>query len=308
MLVKSIDSISFGRKQKELIFTIIFLILMFPLAVFSSVKEKIEPQPIGHFSVPTATQVGPLVSLGQIQVGKNALLPEFSGTYTKSHHGYTDVFLPNILYGILDELCIAAYIPFTPKSREKSFRSSGIEDIFLELEYAYFNKKAKNYALQATVVGDVAFPTGSSSKNPPTGYGSFSYLLGATFSYMSFNWYAFVSPGVQLTTKHHGTKFGNSYFYEWGFARYFECLSPKGWIFDLMVEFDGAYIEKNKNKGKINPDSGGNVIFVTPSVWLSSKRFILQWGIGFPLLQDLNGKQDKVLQSFSYNLAVSFQF
>lgn len=283
-------------------------LLLIPFFLFSDGKEKIEPFPVGNFSVPTATQIGPLVSLGQTLVGKNYLLPEFTGFYTKSHHGYTDELEPNIIYGILDELAVSLFVPFTPKSRERSSSSSGIEDILLQLEYAFYNKITKNYILQATVVGSVGFPTGSSSKKPPTGTGSFSYLLGATLSYLSSNWYAFLSPGAQLTTKHHGTKFGNSYLYQWGFARYINRLSPKGWAFDLMIEFDGAYLEKNKIHGKIDRNSGGNVIFVTPSLWLSSRRLIFEWGMGFPIVQDLNGHQDKVLYSIDYNLAVAFQF
>jgi hypothetical protein len=75
-----------------------------------------------------------------------------------------------------------------------------------------------------------------------------------------------------------------------------------------MIEFDGTYSEKNKIKGTTDPNSGGNVIFITPSIWLSSKRWIIQWGIGFPVIQNLNGHQNKIKYSIDYNLGVAFQF
>ncbi len=271
-------------------------------------KEKIEPLPIGNFSVPTISQIAPLVSFGQLLVGEKALLPQLSGAYAHGHKGYSDVIAPNVTYGIRDDLVVALFVPFTPKSRLDSSHSSGIEDIPLQFEYGFYSKSQRDYTLQATVVANVQFPTGSSEKNPPTGTGAFSYFLGSTYAYLSFNWYAYVSPGVHVTTTHHGTKFGNSYLYQWGFARYIKQLSPRGWIFDLMIEFDGTYAKKDKIHGVTDPNSGGNSIFVIPSIWLSSKRWILQWGVGFPIVQNLNGHQDKIQYLIAYNLGIAVQF
>lgn len=271
--------------------------------------EETEPLPIGNFSVPAVTQIAPLISFGQLLIGKHALLPQLVGSYTQAHHGYSNILGPNVIYGIRDNFSVFLSAPFNLKSRSGSSHSSGIEDMVLQLEYGYFSRSREDYSLQGSIVTNVQFPTGSSRKNPSTGNGSFSYFLGTTFAYLSQNWYAFASPGVNLTTTHHhGTKFGNSYLYQWGFARYIKQLSPPGWIFDLMIEFDGTYAEKDKIHGKVDPDSGGNTIFVTPSIWMSSKRFVLQWGIGFPIVQDLNGKQDKALYQIAYNFGVGFQF
>jgi len=271
-------------------------------------KETTEPLPIGNFSVPLITQIAPLVSFGQLLIGENALLPQLSGDYARGHKNYSDVIAPNVIYGIRNDLSVFFFVPFSPRSRSGSSHSSGIKDILLQTEYGFYNKSSSDYTFQATVVANIQFPTGSSSKNPPTGNGSFSYFLGTTYAYMSNNWYAFVSPGVNLTTRHHGTKIGNSYLYQCGFARYIDQLSPKGWIFDLMLEFDGTYTEKNKIHGATDPNSGGNVIFATPSIWLSSKRWVVQWGIGFPILQNLNGHQDKIKYSIDYNLGIAVQF
>jgi hypothetical protein len=277
-------------------------------SVLSVEEERVEPLPVGNFSVPEVTQIGPLISFGQLLIGKQALLPQLSGWNTQGHDSYSNVIAPNIVYGIRDDLSVWLFVPFNPRSRSGSSHSSGIEDIFLQMEYGYFNKTHLDYMLQATIVGNVQFPTGSSTKHPRTGNGAFAYFLGTTFVYLSQNWYAFVSPGVNLTTTHHSTKFGNSYLYQWGFARYIKPLSPPGWIFDLMVEFDGVYFEKDRIRGAINSNSGGNSIFITPSLWLSSKRWVLQWGVGFPLVQNLNGKQDKIKYSIAYTLGMGFQF
>ncbi len=271
-------------------------------------EEETERPPLGNFSVPSVTQMGPLVSFGQLVIGENAFLPEFSGTYAHSHDGYENVIAPHAVYGIRDDLSILAAFPFTLRSHSGSSHSSGIDDIFLQLEYAYFAKSARDHAVQGTLVGNIQFPTGSSSKDPPTGAGSYSYFMGTTFAFLSINWYAFASPGVNLTTTHHRTKFGNSYLYQAGLARYIKQLSPRGWIFDLMIEFDGIYQSKDKIHGINDPDSGGNTILATPSIWMSSKRWIIQWGISFPILQNLNGHQDKLRYAIDYNIGIGVQF
>jgi hypothetical protein len=230
------------------------------------------------------------------------------GIFTREHDGYANLIEPNVVYGILDDLSVFLTVPINLRSRSGSSHSSGIEDISLQLEYGFCSKTCLDYTLQATLVANVQFPSGSSSKDPPTGAGSFSYFLGTTFAYTSYNWYAFVSPGVDLTTTHHRTKFGNSYLYQWGFARYIKQLSPRGWIFDLMIEFDGTYSEKDKIHGSTDPNSGGNSIFVTPSIWLSSKRWILQWGMGFPIVQNLNGRQEKIKYLIAFNLGIAVRF
>ncbi len=287
---------------------ILLIFFLIPNLSYADQCAEEGPYPMGNFSVPLIAQIAPLISFGQLLIGKKALLPQLTGAYIRGHNSYDDVIIPNVIYGIRDNLSVSFFVPFIPRSRSGSSHSSGIEDIFLQCEYGFYNKSSSNYTLQATVVANLQFPTGSSSKNPPTGNGSFSYFLGATYACTSFNWYAFISPGVNLRATHHGTKSGNSYLYQWGLARYIESLSPRGWIFDLMIEFNGTYAEKDRVHGITDFNSGGNSIFVTPSIWLSSKRWIFQWGIGFPILQNLKGHQDKIKYSISYNLGIAIEF
>jgi hypothetical protein len=274
----------------------------------ASETKSPEPLPIGNFSVPAVTQIAPLVGFGQLLIGKQDFLPQLSGSYTRGHDSDSNLITPNVIYGIRDDLSLFFEVPFTPRSRSGSSHSSGIGDIFLQLEYGFYSRTRLDYTLQATIVGNVQFPTGSSSKNPPTGNGSFTYFLGTTFAFVSQNWYTFASPGVNLPTAHHRTKFGRSWLYQWGIARYIRALSPPGCIFDLIVEFDGIYDERDRIGGTIDPNSGGNTIFMTPSLWLSSRRWIIQWGIGFPIVRNLNGKQDRTRYFTAYNLGISFQF
>jgi len=257
------------------------LLILIPCLIYSDDSDQ--PLPIGNFSLPISQQPGPLVSFGQNIIEKGELqLFVYADAFIGKNNYLTDV-IPAILYGITDQLSFFFNVPFSPGNKDRANRSSGIEDIFAQLEYAFYTRNSSYSSDQATIVANVAFPTGSSTKIPATGFGSYSYFLGATFNHMEINWFVFTSPGFEFTTSHHGTKFGYQLLYQFGFGRYIP--SPCGWIFAWMVEFDGQYTWKNRIKGAIDPNSGGNTIYVNPSIWVSTKKIIFQLGPGFPIVQ-----------------------
>jgi hypothetical protein len=68
--------------------------------------EENETALVGNFSVPITSQVAPLISFGQLIIGKNAMLPQLSGSYVHAHKGYENGLAPSVIYGILDDLSI----------------------------------------------------------------------------------------------------------------------------------------------------------------------------------------------------------
>ncbi len=266
--------------------------------------DKVRPPTLGNFALPTSQQPGPLVSFGENIIDKGqAQLFVFADVFIGKNSCLTDV-VPGILYGITNDLSFFFNVPFSPGNKDRDKHSSGIEDIFAQFEYAFYNGINSNSVNQATIVANIAFPTGSSSKDPPTGFGSSSFFLGATFNHTAIDWFIFTSPGAIFTTSRHGTKFGDHFLYQFGFGR--NIPSPAGWIFAWVLEFDGQYSWKDKIKGCTDPDSGGNTIYMTPSIWISSRRIILQFGAGYPIVQHLFGDQPKKFVSFDFDFGVTF--
>ncbi len=271
---------------------------------FTSTVLIANPPPIGNFALPISQQVGPLVSFGENILDKGQVITYLFADAFIGNDSYEVDVIPSVVYGIRDDLSLFLQVPVSPGIKEGKDYSAGFEDMSLQLEYVFVNTANSYSTIQATLVGNVTFPTGSSTKNPPTGYGSTSFLLGSTFCYTTQDWVAFTSPGAILTTSSGGTEFGDSVLYQFGFAR--NIPSPCGWIFAGMVEFDGQYSWKNTIKGKTDPNSGGNIIYLTPSIWVSSERIILQFGVGYPIVQRLFGNQSKQWLSFDFNLGVTF--
>lgn len=266
--------------------------------------EKDESPAIGNFALPASQQPYGLFAFGGNIIDKGETQLFFFADDFEGKKREIIELIPSVLVGITEKLSLLANLPYAPSLRESSYRSSGLQDFFIQGEYAIYGKKTAMYVDQATIVGNVSAPTGSVSKNPSTGYGSPSVFVGATFCRMMVKWFALTSYGAIISTSHRQTKLGSQYLYQCGFGRNID--SPKGWIYAWMLEIDGQYFERDSYQGGIDTNSGGNYVFVTPSLWISSQRFLCQFGISAPVSQRLLGDQHKFDFVLNFNLAWSF--
>lgn len=267
-------------------------------------KKKEEPPKIGNFALPTSQQPAALFGFGGNIIDKDEIqISFFADEFIGKNRIVTD-FIPSVLFGITDNWSISFNFPFTPIMRDGCHKSNGFEDFFIQLEYAFYNKSTTCYVDQATLVANITVPTGSVRKIPPTGFGGPSLFLGATYYHVLIDWFMFTSPGAILTSSDHRTKFGYQFLYQFGIGR--NIPSPKGWIYAWLVEIDGQYNKKNQIHGHFDNNSGGNVLYVTPSIWISSKEMLLQFGVSLPINQNLFGKQRKFDYALNFNFAWSF--
>ncbi len=258
----------------------------------------------GNLALRSSQQPGPLISFGQNVIDQNETqLFLYGDDYIGKRQHAIDLD-PGIIYGITDALCVMFTVPIAVNYKENSAHSSGLEDIILELEYAVYSGSSPCSSDQVTIVANASFPTGSSSKNPPTGFGSMAYFIGTTYNHTGVDWFVFTSYGAEFPTTHHGTKFGNEYLYQFGIGR--NITNTKDWMIAWMAELDGTFIERNKVRGQTDPNSGGNVIYLTPSLWASSNNWIFQLGFGFAVQQNLFGDQNRNKYLLAFNIQRSF--
>ena len=259
----------------------------------SDEEEKKEPEvkafKIGNLSLPASQQPGPLVGFGENVIGEGVTQLYVLADEYRRKRGYFIDAVPSILYGITDNLSVFFNAPIAIRYKEKNNRSNGMEDVFLQFEYAFYNAEDLFWTDQATVVANVAYPSGSGTKVPNTGFGSPSFFIGGTFNHTTPDWFFFGGLGATLNTFSSNTKFADVYLYEMGIGR--NIAAPFGWIYAWMLEIDGQYSSRNIIKGVVDRSSGGNIVFVTPSLWISSEKLIFQLGAGGVLTQHLYGDQ-----------------
>lgn len=297
-------------KFKQYSFLLAFLLASFPL--FGNVntskpeeKKEEEPPRVGNFSLPTSQQPAALFGFGGNIIAKGEIqFYLFADEFVGEKRRFLSDIIPSVLFGVSDDFSIFFNAPFTPLMRDDGHRSSGLEDFFVQLEWAFYNYKTALYEDQATLLGNVTFPTGSATRNPNTGFGAPSFFIGTTYYRTFTDWVLFTGYGAVLTTSDHRTQFGDQFFYQYGIGKNF--ATPPGEIYAWMLELDGQYNRKNRIHGDLDPNSGGNTIYVTPSLWYSNKHFLLQFGMSFPINQNLFGKQHKFEYGLNLNLAWSF--
>ena len=295
-LSKSQDTQHFKHKGILLLFS--FFLQSICYADINCEEEKMKgvtgpaPPSIGNFALPSPQRPGGLLSFGQHILNKGQTQLGFFFDYFAGDNKHLTEVIPSLLHGITDDFSINFAIPFTPSNRAHGHTSSGVEDVELQFEYSPYHNSTTCYEEGATVVANVTFPTGSTKRNPPTGLGSSSFFLGATYSRMYTDWFGFLSDGILFPTPHHGTKAGNAFLYQAGLGR--NILSIKS---DLtlawLAEINGLYLQKSKIKSKTDPNSGRNIVYITPSLQLCTEKLLLQLGFGFPIIQHLFGHQNK---------------
>lgn len=254
-------------------------------------KEEHKSLKIGNMSMRNSQQPGPLIGFGDHVIDKGQAQLYFFADYLGGKKNYSIDLIPGILYGITNELSVFVNVPAAPKLRDGRDHSSGLQDLFAQFEYAYYDHEDYLWAEQATIVASLIIPTGSATKSPSTGFGTPSVFLGTTYNYTGTEWFYTTEYGAFFTGSKYRTKIGNQYLYEFLFGR--NIATWPGHLLAWMVEFDGIYSERNRIRGDLDKNSGGNVIFMTPSIWYSSEKFLLQFGVGHTIYQHLNGRQNR---------------
>ncbi|MFA5998585.1 MAG: hypothetical protein WC747_01025 [Candidatus Babeliales bacterium] len=280
---------------------LIFLSVLFNFSlVFCTEDQTVGQLKIGNLALPTSQQPGPLLGFGQNIVDKGDFQVFAYADYMNGCcKSFTEVW-PTILYGIKDNLSLFIQQPIAAKFQQNNQVSKGLEDLLVQIEYAFYEKDKETLTNQLTFVVNMTFPTGSGIKQPPTGFGAPSYFLGLTASSMGNNWYPFASAGAILTTSSNGTKFGNQFLYECGICKNISYKSNE-WIFSWMLEMHGLYKQRNTIAGSVDQNSGNNEILLGPSLWFSTQRFIMQGGISWAVYQKLFGNQ---INTDNYYIAV----
>jgi hypothetical protein len=282
------------------------LVTIFSLSFQAFCADKhSEPPRIGNFSLPTSQQPGSFLSLGQNIFDEGQLQLNLMVDDYMARHSHSIDLAPYAIYAVSDQFSVLLNIPFALDYEQDDSHSSGIEDLYVQLEYGYYSKQNSRFTDQATVLAYTSFPTGSRHKVPPTGIGTVSFLLGTTFLRTYIDWYGFVSSGVGITTSHNGTNFGNKYLYQFGLGRNISAC-PSKWILAWLVEIDGLYSDKSLIEFEKNDNSGGNVVYITPSLWFSKKHLIIQAGVGKACAQHLFGIQPLNTYLWAANLAWTF--
>lgn len=292
----------FGNsEQRQIIIYLLFMSCHYVVGQEETiVKESRVQIKEGNFALKSSQQPGPLVSFGQnmLDKGDNQFF-----TFVDNLVGDGKEFvvvIPTYLHGFRDNFSLYVQLPVLAQYQNNEIRLGGLQDLLVQLEWAFYDnvqfKTTKQ--ISAVVNGTIPIVSGSqttvSNFGPKTydSYGSPTVFLGFTADYFSTTWYTFISGGTKLSATRDDVTPGKQYLYQCGLSRNI-CAKADKYIFNITVEFNGTYREKEESHGMVNQNSGGNQILLGPSIWFSTPHFSFQAGISGVIYQHLYGIQNK---------------
>jgi len=249
----------------------------------------------------------------------------FSGR-GKDAHTADSIFhtIIGVGYGITNDLTVSLNIPYAqvnnireahsdePDEIHQHGDSKGFGDLTLMAQYRFL-KTADN--LEAAALGGLRMPTGKTNDKDIhgetfeaeflPGSGAWSPIFGVAatkkIGRVSFDanlQYMIGNGGTQITN------LGDLFSYN-AAVSYRTVVGEMNW--DLILELNGEWKEKQKIRGTWDDNSGGHMILISPgSRLVIGKKASAFLSFGIPVLQDLNGIQDdtncKVLFGMSFSL------
>ena len=228
----------------------------------------------------------------------------------------------SLAYGLTDDLTLSARLPYVDRQniREGEIEdgeaeahdhgdANGIGDLSLLGQYRFFERQT----LDASVIAGVKAPTGKTDVKDggqkldtefQPGTGSWDWLFGGSASMNSGRMGLHANVLYNLTTEgSQDTEIGDAFFYNLGLvyslsggheaAHQEHDHSHLKW--DLMLELNGESRDKNDVAGEKDDNTGGDVLFLSPGVRVSSSNsWSLFVSVGKTVYDDFNGIQTDV--------------
>ena len=265
-------------------------------------------EPIGNFA--NNRNPNTYFGFGQNIFAQGSIVPYLSLAQQKGSGQNYITLTPEVVYAFTNNFSLDVTLPIVPLFDQNNCKGHGVGDLTAQLEYAFYGKQEKTFYNEATIVTNVTLPfthissTKSVEELSAISNGGVSFFIGSTLSHLSIKWYTYIAAGAVLTTSRKNTKIGNTILYQGGFGR--NLGNPGGITLALLIDINGVFSAKNKVCSVTNHNSGGNEIFLGPTLYIAYHNFEGVAGIEFLPYQHQNGTQSK--QKFRSIFSGSIKF
>ena len=195
-------------------------------------------------------------------------------------------------YGFTAKLAFFGVLPLVDVSRKIGDASNsefGLGDAALFARYEVFRYDQPGRTPRIAPFAGVRLPTGRDGK---TGDGSVDFFGGVIATIASTQW----NLDSQLRYDHNreadGFERGDSASFESSFQY---RLAPgrvtqdtTAFVFGVL-ELSANKYDRNRIGGVTDPNSGGFQLYLTPGIQYSTRRWIADFGVKIPIVNDLNG-------------------
>ena len=284
------------------------LLLKRPIAVLVSVivsvacASRSEAAPI-TFNTALAVAEGEFILRGQAIVRRSTDDP------SPMDRDLRVLTVPSVLvYGATRNLTLFGIVPYLDKTLDLTTSTgrvqrsdSGLGDVTMLGRYTLYTRDRLGDTRRFAPFVGLKLPTGDDSEQDSLGRlpqplqlgsGSWDPIVGAIFTWQTFDWQLDSAVQYRFNTEANNFEFGDQ-------ARLDLSFQYRLWPRTLgagvpafvygVLESNLIYAGKNEVGGISDPNSGGTTWFLAPGVQFVTKRTILEASIQIPTVQDLNG-------------------
>lgn len=277
-----------------------FALMLWALVVCA---EEIEPLPIGNFSLPKSQRPGAFYSFGSkiLEPGQWQLATK-PNIFKETDARF--IGMPNTLqYGLSKYSAVYVAFPATLDLQTKVpsgyHHAAGMDNLGVQGEYEFFSRSSLHDKEEAGVLLGVTAPTGS---RQVTSHWT-SYFVGGTYTHTWVKWDAFSSMGYLMFEGPFDIRPGNIFYFEVGGGYDLKSETDR-YNLAFFCEINGQYSEKRPNTGYVETNgvvrprgsalNDGYLLYVSPSLWYSNKKWITQLGVSVPIAQYWPNTNQKV--------------
>lgn len=287
------------------------IIVLYNFFVFESAyasSMEVPPDPIGNFSLPESQRPGAFYSFGSNIIAPGQVLARVTPNLFQETGRRFVGSASSILYGTSEKSSLLFTLPMTPSVTGGIGRHAGFGDVGLQGEYEVYKRSSSTDSQKGGVIAGFTVPSGTKGFSSDT----FSYFIGGAFSHTWTNWIVFAAPGLlQFSGGSSDKRLGARTYYELGVGRNISS-QPGEYIFAGFLEVNGQYDKQNPSIHPVTHNSGGsvlsdgNLLFISPSLFFSTKKWVLEAGVSVPITQYWLGTRKKV--DYFIGTAIAYTF
>jgi len=195
-------------------------------------------------------------------------------------------------YGVTSKWAVFGVLPVvTVKRKFGANRSteSGLGDSALFTRYEVYQADKPGRTVRVSPYFGVRLATGRDGK---TGDGSTDFFSGLIATIATTQWVLDSQLRYDLNREADGFERGNGTRLESSFQYRLSpkniSIDTKGFLFGVL-ELGASHFEKNRLMGTTDPDSGGFQLSVVPGIQYSTQRWIVDFGVKIPVVNNFNG-------------------
>lgn len=203
--------------------------------------------------------------------------------------GSESEFELEIAYGVTGDWAVGMALPWTTSA--PADEATGFAGPALFTKYRFWRRDTRGAQTSAALFAKRVTDAGADSAL----HAGDAWIGGLAYGYESLDWYRWAAVRYRRSeTNDEGARPGDRLLVDAVLGYRFEPPRYREPDAVWMLELNGEFIESARAGGRTLPDTGSDVLFLSPGLMWTYRNFAFKGGVQLPVWQDRHGLQDEI--------------